>query len=408
MSQAVTVMPTAGPLTMAAYSADVNAALAAIVSQNSGTTAPSATAPGFGQFWLDTSTTPRTLRIYDGAQWVAVGTLDTAGHLWATVGASGGLTGFRNRLINGAFAVDQRNAGAAQTIAAGAALAYTVDRLWAACTGASVTGQRIAGTMGTPYAYRFTGAASVTGIQIGERIEAINCWDLAGTSATLSVDLANSLLTTVTWTAYYATTTDTFGSLASPTKTLIATGSFTVNATVSRYTTNISIPSAATTGIEVVLSVGAQSSGTWTIGRIQLEPGATATSFEFRPIGTETELCQRYFQTSYEYGTVPGTATLTGSVTFRVPTIADAFAFVGFWTLTPQMRGSPTVISYSPNTGTAGKAYNNVNGDFNVQIIAGPIQSSKILGWQGANASGASSAGTVTQNYVHFTASAEL
>jgi hypothetical protein len=115
----------------------------------------------------------------------------------------------------------------------------------------------------------------------------------------LSADLAiSATLTTVTWTAYYATTTaDTFGSLASPTVTSIATGTFTVSSTVTNFTTNISIPAAATTGIQILFTVGALTAGlTWTIGNVQLEKSSTATSFDYRPYGTELALCQRYYQ----------------------------------------------------------------------------------------------------------------
>lgn len=201
----------------------------------------------------------------------------------------------RNRLINGSFAVDQRNAGASQTITAGAALAYTVDRWYAYCTGANVTGQRVTGAVANTYRYQFTGAASVTAIGFAQRIEALNSADLAGKTATFAVDLANSLLTTVTWTAFYANTADTFGTLASPTRTQIATGTFTVNSTVTRYSTNISIPAAATTGIEIVLTVGAQTSGTWTIGNPQLEEGSIATAVEREPVSWTLSKCQRYF-----------------------------------------------------------------------------------------------------------------
>jgi len=204
---------------------------------------------------------------------------------------------FRNVLINGAMAVDQRNAGAARTITAAAALAYTVDRWYAYCTGANVTGQKVAGTAPNQSNYRFTGAASVTKIGFAQRIEAAESQHLAGNTAVLSVDLANSLLTTVTWTAWYANSSDTFGTLASPTRTQIATGTFTVSSTLTRFSTSISIPSAATTGIEIEFSVGAQTSGTFTIGRAQLELGSVATTFDYRSITQEILQCRRYART---------------------------------------------------------------------------------------------------------------
>lgn len=208
----------------------------------------------------------------------------------------GQLAGNRNRTINGGMAIDQRNAGASQTILNNGTYQYTVDRWYAASSGANVTGQQVAGATAGQYRYRFTGAASVTAISIGQRIEQLNSADLAGTTATLSVDLANSVLTTVTWTAYYATTADTFGTLASPTRTQIATGTFTVTSTVTRYNAQISVPGAATTGIEIIFTVGAQTSGTWTIGNVQLEAGSVATPFERRSYGKELMLCQRYYQ----------------------------------------------------------------------------------------------------------------
>jgi hypothetical protein len=204
----------------------------------------------------------------------------------------------RNRLINGVLIVDQRNSSTSQTITAAAALAYTVDRWYAYSTGANVTGQQVADTA-LRFAYRFTGAASVTAIGFGHRIEVANSYDLNGTTVTLSAYFANTLLTTVTWTAYYATTANTFGTLAAPTRTQIATGTFTVSAILTRYATNIVIPSAATTGIEIVFTVGAQISGTWTIGAVQLEPGTVATPVERRPLGTELNLCYRYLYRLY-------------------------------------------------------------------------------------------------------------
>jgi hypothetical protein len=239
------------------------------------------------------------------------------------------LAGMRNRIINGDMDIDQRNAGAAQTFTAAAALAYSVDRWYGYCTGANVSGQQITGATAGQFRYRFTGAASVTAIGFGQRIEQLNSADLASTTATLSVDLANSLLTSVTWTAYYATTANTFGTLASPTRTQIATGTFTVTSTVTRYSTNISVPGAATTGIEIVFTVGAQTSGTWTIGNVQLEPGSVATPFERRPIGTELALCQRYYLSA------------TTGATLNVLGTTTNVSYVGNFPVT--MRANPAI-----------------------------------------------------------------
>lgn len=58
------------------FRTDLNAALAALNSKNSGTTAPSALAAG--QSWLDTSTGTRPLqKQYDGADWISVTEFDT-------------------------------------------------------------------------------------------------------------------------------------------------------------------------------------------------------------------------------------------------------------------------------------------------------------------------------------------
>ncbi len=203
--------------------------------------------------------------------------------------------GFKNRIINGQMQIAQRATSA--TITAGSTIAAgysTVDRFYVYCTGANVTAAQVAGSGATKNRLQITGAASVTAVGIGQRIEQLNSYDMAGSTATLSVDISNSLLTSVTWTAYYANTADTFGTLASPTRTQIATGTFTVTSTLTRYSTQISIPAAATTGIEIVLTVGAQTSGTWVIGNLMLEESSIATSFDYRPYGTEFALCQRY------------------------------------------------------------------------------------------------------------------
>ena len=257
----------------------------------------------------------------------------------------------QNRLINGTMMIDQRNSGSTQTITAGAALAYTCDRWYAYCTGANVTGQRVTAVGTNAFVYQFTGAASVTAIGFGQRIESANCSDMAGTTATLAVDLANSVLTAVTWTAFYANTADTFGNLSSPTRTQISSGTFTVNSTLTRYSTQIAIPSAATTGIEIVFTVGAQTSGTWQIDRVQLESGTVATPYERKLFSAELAACQRYYYQVMSSNAAGSNLSMWGGY-FRGST-----AFEGFHKQHPvPMRITP-ILGY----GTVGN-YNVFNG----------------------------------------------
>ena len=203
---------------------------------------------------------------------------------------NGPIAGMRNAIINGGMLIDQRNGGASQVITTSAA--YTVDRWICAPIGASVTGQRVTRTTDNQFGYQITGAAGVTSTFFLQRIEAASCASLANTTVTLSALLSNSVLTTVNWELFYPSATDNF-----TTNTSIASGSWTVTSTDAIYTAQISIPAAATTGLQLNLSVGAQTSGTWIVSRVQLEPGPVATPFERRPIGTELALCQRYYET---------------------------------------------------------------------------------------------------------------
>jgi hypothetical protein len=253
------------------------------------------------------------------------------------------LTG-RNKIINGAIKVDQRNAGGSQTFTAGAALSYCVDRWYGYCTGANITGQRIA-LSNAQNRFRFTGAVSNTGVGFGQRIEAVNSMDLAGGTATLNVKLSSSSLTSITWTAFYANTTDAFGTLASPTRTQIATGTFTINSTEATYSTNISVPSAATTGIEIVFTGGALlATQTLTIGDAQLEVGSVVTPFEHRPYGMELALCQRY----YEVFTNNSGAAQNIFLSYGVGSSA---AVANTYSFNTQKRAAPTVtisgVTYS-------------------------------------------------------------
>ena len=236
----------------------------------------------------------------------------------------------RNRIINGNMVINQRNASS--NTSTGGSVIYMLDRWYVGSNGASVTVQRVTGATANQYRLQVTGAAGVTNATVSQRIESSNCADMAGQTVTLSFDAANSLLNSLTWSVSYANTTDTFGTLTSPTVTGITSGLITISSTIARYSVTFDVPSAANTGLVVQFTVGAQTSGTFTLGNIQLELGTQATPFEWRPYGTELALCQRYFETGNEPELYLGGASLNAvyiSVPFKVtkratPTIALA------------------------------------------------------------------------------------
>ena len=69
---------------------------------------------------------------------------------------------------------------------------------------------------------------------------------------------------------------------------------------------------------------------------MQLEVGSTATSFDYRPYGTELALCQRYCQV---FGRVNGACMMVGQ------NYTTAAAYSGYQFIMP-MRAAPT-LSYS-------------------------------------------------------------
>ena len=252
----------------------------------------------------------------------------TTANILSQLGSAGVSTGFKNRLINGQFQIAQRGTSGSSSSSGLPTIATypSVDRWFAYSSGAAVTVAQVAGSGNIKNLVQATGVGSVTAVGIGQRIESSNCYDLAGQTVTLSAQIANSLLTTVTWTAYYAATTDTWTAAA----TTITSGTFTVTSTLTQYSASFAVPSAATTGLQIVFSVGAQTSGTFQIGNAQLEVGTTATNFEYRSYGTELALCQRYcfvpnMTNSYYIGGCNGANSALATIPFPV-----------------QMRAAPT------------------------------------------------------------------
>jgi len=78
-------MPTTGTVSGLTLVQDINAGIAALISTNSGSSAPATDCTALaiqGQLWLDTTSTPKILKQYDGSSWLVIGNLDSANHIW--------------------------------------------------------------------------------------------------------------------------------------------------------------------------------------------------------------------------------------------------------------------------------------------------------------------------------------
>lgn len=149
-------------------------------------------------------------------------------------------------------------------------------------------------------------------------------------------------------------------------------------------------------------AANAMKSGGWyDIAQVQFELGDTATSFEYRPVGTEMDLCQRYFCKTYSLETAPGTATYDGSVSAHTdePT-APTIHNIG-WDFPTKMRVKPTVTVYAPGTG----AINQVTRDSSNWPVSNVVASEARISWVNL---AQNSARQYRFWYAHYTADAEI
>ena len=286
--------------------------------------------------------------------------------------------GFKNRIINGAMVIDQRNSGSAVTINS-TANTYTVDR-WAAAaqnTDGVYTAQRSttapSGFTNSLLATVTTADASIGSTQsylLTQFIEGLNVADLAwGTASAATVTLSFWVRSSLT---------GTFGgAIQNNALDRSYPFSFTINSanTYEQKTVTIAGDTTGTwltdtgRGINVRFSLGVGSSykttaGAWAAGNyfaptgsvdfistlsatfyvtgVQLEKGSTATSFDYLDYGRSLAQCQRYYQVVEGIGgTTGGTLNLT-------------YSFL------TQMRTVPTIGTVVQNTGS-GIAFANVN-----------------------------------------------
>jgi hypothetical protein len=269
---------------------------------------------------------------------------------------------FRNRIINGAMVIDQRNAGASVTPTNGT---YTLDRWAAQLSQASkfTVQQSSTAPVGFINSLKVTSSSAYTVgssevFLINQYIEGLNVADLAwGTANAKTVTLSFQV---------YSSLTGTFGgSIADSSQAYSYPFTYTISSanTWTQISVTITGPTAGTwntnngIGIRIWfgLGVGSTYSGTagawtatgyysatgatsvvgtngatWYITGVQLEVGSVATPFEQRLYGTELQLCQRYYVAyssgqiinGFQNGTTIVSANLSTPVSLRAtPTI---------------------------------------------------------------------------------------
>jgi hypothetical protein len=118
---------------------------------------------------------------------------------------------------------------------------------------------------------------------------------------------------------------------------------------------------AATGSVDLISTLNA----TFYITGVQLERGSVATSFDFRSIGQELLLCQRYYEKSYTQTTVPGTATQDGCfMTLRIDSVG-----AGSEKYKVTKRAAPTITTYNPEAAnTTGARNYSTNGNVTTTI----------------------------------------
>jgi len=277
--------------------------------------------------------------------------------------------GFKNRIINGAMVIDQRNAGASVTSG------FAVDRFnFQENSSSAFTIQR---STTAPAGFTnsvlitVTSAASATAAQINrffQRIEGFNTADLGfGTANAKTVTLSFWARSSLTGT-YCASLLNSAAD-----RSYVAEYTISVANTWEYKTITIAGDTTGTwltdngIGIQVIFDFGSGSdynatAGSWVaagdwrttnqvnfantngatfyITGVQLEVGSTATSFDYRPYGTEFSLCERYFQ-KYSGNSVGGSAD-GGFVAAPIFSALESYTGLTF----PQMRTGPS-LSYS-------------------------------------------------------------
>jgi len=225
--------------------------------------------------------------------------------------------GFKNRIINGGMDIAQR--GTSFTSGANNDDAYVLDRFYILSDGNDIVD--VTQTTTVPTGAKFSIGLDVETVNkkfgIAQIIENANCFDAIGGNVTVSfqakvsatTNLDNVKCAIVAWSGTADTVTSDIISAwgaEGTNPTLIANATYentpaNLNVTTSfaTYSVTANVDTASTSNIILFIwsDVTTTSLGEFLyITNVQLEKGSTATSFDYRPIGTELALCQRYFQ----------------------------------------------------------------------------------------------------------------
>lgn len=287
----------------------------------------------------------------------------------------GQLAGFRNRIINGSMQIAQR--GSTISVPANfSANFYTADRWLVSVPNVAITANTTQ-AFGTAQAIQILNGASLQNIFVYQRIEADNCYDMAGKTVTFSAELSASAAS-YTISVYRAVSKDTWGTWGSTTSVLVSTQTVTVSGNL--CSAQFAIPASGNLGLQVVISfVGLPASATAYVGRTQFEIGSVATPFEQRPYGMELALCQRYYwqQTNVIFTTGfyrAGTTSLENNKkTLPVP-----------MRITPNCTAaSPTGTVYTNGSSAALTSISAATADDNTQINLDIVTSASTQGLSG-------------------------
>jgi len=226
----------------------------------------------------------------------------------------------KNRIINGNFDIYQRgNPGTITNTAA-----YTADRWICSSAGAGATSNWGLGatTPGEiPDSVRFLGFNVVAGVSsawVGQWIEGVHTF--AGGKATVSFWMRSG----VAGKKVGLLIQQHFGIGGSTMVEVQASSVITLTTNFTKYTVTFDVPSIAGKSVggnnALLLTFfyaddrstmfGGQligQTGLFELAQVQMERGDKATDFDWRPVGDELLLCQRYFSKSYAFATKPGT-----------------------------------------------------------------------------------------------------